>query len=60
MTGLEHLHLIEDGTADLISFAALFLANLDLPARLAAGGPFNTPDPSTYYGGDHRDYPASA
>ena len=37
MTGLEHLHLIEDGTADLVSFAALFLANPDLPARLAAG-----------------------
>ncbi|MGH3164598.1 MAG: alkene reductase [Trebonia sp.] len=62
-TSLEHLHLIEDGTADLVSFAALFLANPDLPARLAAGGPFNTPDPATYYGGDHRgytDYPALA
>jgi N-ethylmaleimide reductase len=32
-----------------------------LPRRLAAGGPFNTPDPATFYGGDHRgytDYPA--
>jgi N-ethylmaleimide reductase len=61
ITGLEHLHLIEDGTADLVSFAALFLANPDLPARLAAGGPFNVPDSTTYYGGDHRgftDYPA--
>jgi N-ethylmaleimide reductase len=61
ITGLEHLHLIEDGTADLISFAALFLANPDLPARLAAGGPFNAPDSASYYGGDHRgytDYPA--
>lgn len=61
MTSLEHLHLVEKGTADLISLAALFLANPDLPARLAAGGPFNTPDPATCYGGDHRgytDYPA--
>jgi N-ethylmaleimide reductase len=62
-TGPAELALIEDGTADMISFAALFLANPDLPARLAAGGPFNTPDPGTFYGGDERgytDYPALA
>ncbi|MET8629550.1 alkene reductase [Kitasatospora sp. NPDC004669] len=60
-TGPEALKLIEDGTADIVAFGALFLANPDLPARLAVGGPFNTPDPSTFYGGDHRgytDYPA--
>ncbi|GIF03931.1 alkene reductase [Actinoplanes siamensis] len=60
-TGPDDLALIEDGTADLISFGALFLANPDLPARLAAGGPFNTPDMSKAYGGDHTgyiDYPA--
>ena len=60
-TGPAELDLIADGTADLISFGALFLANPDLPARLAAGGPFTTPDRATYYGGDHRgytDYPA--
>nr|BFE99390.1 alkene reductase [Streptoalloteichus tenebrarius] len=55
-TNIEHLALIEDGAADLISFGALFLANPDLPARLAAGGPFNTPDRATYYGGDDRGY----
>jgi hypothetical protein len=27
----------------------------DLPARLA-GGPYNTHDPATFYGGDARDY----
>ncbi|WP_437065246.1 hypothetical protein [Streptomyces sp. enrichment culture] len=30
-------------------------------ARLAVGGPFNTPDRATSFGGDHRgytDYPA--
>ncbi len=62
-TGPDALGLIEDGTADLIAFGALFLANPDLPARLAAGGPYNTPDPATFYGGDHRgytDYPALA
>jgi N-ethylmaleimide reductase len=60
-TGPESLALIEDGTADLVSFGALFLANPDLPARLAAGGPFNTPDPASFYGGDEKgytDYPA--
>ncbi|MFI9203192.1 alkene reductase [Streptomyces sp. NPDC053048] len=60
-TGPDALALIEDDTADVIAFGALFLANPDLPARLSAGGPFNTPEPATYYGGDHRgytDYPA--
>jgi len=60
-TGPDALSLVEDGTADLVSFGALFLANPDLPARLAAGGPFNAPDRATMFGGDHRgyiDYPA--
>ena len=54
---------ITDGTADLVSFAALFLANPDLPERLRRGGPFNPPDRKTFYGGDARgytDYPALA
>ncbi|MEU1124884.1 alkene reductase [Streptomyces sp. NPDC005899] len=60
-TGPGHHTVIDDGTADLISYGALFLANPDLPARLKAGGPFNTPDPSTFFGGDakgYTDYPA--
>ncbi|MEU7031143.1 alkene reductase [Streptomyces sp. SBR177] len=60
-TGPEALTLIEDGTADILAYGALFLANPDLPARLRAAGPFNTPDPATFFGGDHRgytDYPA--
>ncbi|GAA3597105.1 alkene reductase [Kineosporia mesophila] len=60
-TGPEALTLIEDGTADLISFGAMFLANPDLPVRLRAGGPYNTPDPANFFGGDHTgytDYPA--
>ncbi|MET9950766.1 alkene reductase [Streptomyces sp. NPDC006339] len=55
-TGPESLALIEDGTADLVAFGALFLANPDLPARLKAGGPYNNPDPATFFGGDHRGY----
>jgi N-ethylmaleimide reductase len=52
----EHISAIQDGTADLISLGGLFLANPDLPARLKAGGPYNTPDPATYYGGDDKGY----
>ena len=48
--------VIEDGTADLVSLGRLFLANPDLPGRLRAGGPFNRPDPATFYGGDARGY----
>ncbi|MFB7513174.1 alkene reductase [Streptomyces sp. NPDC056144] len=55
-TGPDALDLIEDGTADLIAFGGLFLANPDLPARLAAGGPYNTPDRAGFFGGDHRGY----
>jgi N-ethylmaleimide reductase len=54
---------IAEGTGDLVSFAALFLANPDLPERLRRGGPFNPPDRKTFYGGDARgytDYPALA
>jgi N-ethylmaleimide reductase len=52
---------IRDGVADLISFAALFIANPDLPERLRRGGPFNPPDRKTFYGGSasgYTDYPA--
>ena len=52
---------IRDGAADLVSFAALFLANPDLPERFRRGGPFNPPDRKTFYGGSaggYIDYPA--
>ncbi|MFE1762600.1 alkene reductase [Streptomyces angustmyceticus] len=55
-TGHDSLGLIENGTADLLAFGALFLANPDLPRRLASGGPYNTPDRTTFYGGDARGY----
>ncbi len=60
-TGPDALALVEDGTADLIAFGALFLANPDLPRRLREGASFNSPDAATFYGGDERgytDYPA--
>jgi N-ethylmaleimide reductase len=52
--------VVADGTADLISFATLFLANPDLPERFRRGGPFNSPDRKTFYGGTalgYTDYP---
>jgi len=42
--------------ADLVSFARLFLANPDLPARFAGDLQLNTPDPATFYGGDEKGY----
>ncbi|MFD8719691.1 alkene reductase [Streptomyces sp. NPDC059629] len=60
-TGPEALELVEDGTADVISYGQLFLANPDLPARLKAGGPFNAANPATFFGGGaegYTDYPA--
>jgi len=44
------------GDADLISFARLFLANPDLPERFAKNAPLNTPDDTTFYGGDDKGY----
>jgi len=55
-TGPEHLALIEDGAADLVSFGQLFIANPDLPERLMIGAPLATPDMTKAYGGDSRGY----
>lgn len=50
------LTLVEDGTTDVLAFGSLFLANPDLPARLASEGPYNTPDTSSFFGGDDKGY----
>jgi N-ethylmaleimide reductase len=44
------------GTADLIAFGELFLANPDLPERFAHDAPLNIPDAATFYGGDEHGY----
>jgi N-ethylmaleimide reductase len=52
---------IENGDADLVSFGSLYIANPDLVERFKNDDPLNTPDESTYYGGDgtgYTDYPA--
>lgn len=49
------------GTADLIAFGRAFIANPDLPRRLALGADLNLGDRTTHYGGGERgytDYPA--
>jgi N-ethylmaleimide reductase len=41
--------VLASGRADFVSFGSLFVANPDLPERLARGLPLATPDPSTFY-----------
>ncbi|WP_242624164.1 hypothetical protein [Micromonospora kangleipakensis] len=50
---------LDDGVADVVAFGEAFLANPDLPSRIARTGPYNQPDPTTFYGGDagYTDYP---
>jgi N-ethylmaleimide reductase len=55
--------LVELGLADLIAFGRPFIANPDLPARIANGWPLNALSPSTLYGGTEAgftDYPVHA
>jgi N-ethylmaleimide reductase len=52
---------IARGHADMVSFGVPFLANPDLPERMAQGAALNAPDQSTFYGGGEKgytDYPA--
>ena len=54
---------IASGEADLVSFGMSFIANPDLPARLAEGHPLAEPIEATIYGGSDEgyiDYPAIA
>jgi N-ethylmaleimide reductase len=47
--------------ADAIAFGRLFIANPDLPARIAQDAPLNEPHRPTFYGGSEEgyiDYPA--
>lgn len=44
------------GRADLVAFGRPFIANPDLPLRLARGLLLAEADPATYYGGGERGY----
>ncbi|MBL8215480.1 MAG: alkene reductase [Bryobacterales bacterium] len=53
--------LIEAGTADLVSYARLFISNPDLPARFQNEWPLAAADNSTFYtpgAKGYTDYPA--
>jgi N-ethylmaleimide reductase len=54
------IKVVEDGKADMVSFAREFLANPDLPKRFEIDAPLNDPNQDTFYGGDaegYTDYP---
>jgi N-ethylmaleimide reductase len=48
--------VIAAGTADLVAFATLFLANPDLPERFRRNLALNRPDRATFYGGSAKGY----
>jgi N-ethylmaleimide reductase len=48
--------VLSSGYADLVAFGRPFVANPDLPRRLAEGLPLTTFDGSTLFGGDERGY----
>ncbi|MBD3945635.1 N-ethylmaleimide reductase [Nocardioides ganghwensis] len=53
--------LLDAGWIDAAAFGRSFIANPDLPRRLAEGLPLNPPRPESFYGGDaegYTDYPA--
>ena len=55
--------VLEKGYADLVAFGRPFVANPDLPRRLAHGLPLAAFSPDTLFGGDERgytDYPGGA
>src|SRR5471032_2005232 len=51
---------LSNGFADAVAFGVPFIANPDLPERLAKDAPLNTPHPETFYGQGpvgYLDYP---
>lgn len=55
--------LVDAGLADLIAFGRPFIANPDLPRRIAKGWPLNALNPANLYGGGEQgftDYPLYA
>lgn len=50
------VRLLDAGLADLIAFGRPFIANPDLPERIANNWPLNPVDPNTMYGGTETGY----
>jgi len=62
LTPADAAAVLARGEADAAGFGVLFIANPDLPQRIAAGAPLNPPDQTTFYGaGAHgyTDYPTA-
>lgn len=55
-TGEKAEQLIRQGYIDAAAFGRSYIANPDLAERLQSGAALNTPDASTFYGGDARGY----
>jgi N-ethylmaleimide reductase len=47
---------IANGDADTIAFGKLYIANPDLSERFRLGASLNSPDETTFYGGDEKGY----
>ena len=57
--------VVASGDADAVAFGQAFIANPDLPARLAENAPLNSPKPELFYylgngtpSTGYTDYPA--
>jgi 2,4-dienoyl-CoA reductase-like NADH-dependent reductase (Old Yellow Enzyme family) len=48
--------MLSDGGADAVSFGKAYIANPDLPERIAKGAALNQPEPATFYGGGVKGY----
>ena len=48
--------LVTKGSAELVSFGSLFLANPDLPKRFELDAALNQPDRATMFGGGAKGY----
>lgn len=47
---------VASGSADLVAYGALYIANPDLVERFRSGAALNLPDPATFYLGGERGY----
>ena len=47
---------IEAGLCDMVAFGRMYIANPDLVERIRQGGPYNTPDSTTFYQGGAKGY----
>ena len=62
-TPAEAAAAVAAGMLDAVAFGTGFLANPDLPARIAAGADLNVPNPATFYTpgpAGYIDYPTMA